>query len=86
MDFSPDEGQQAVADVVTSALGRDNSWDALVDGGEQGTIPGSLATSLSGDRSLRVLVRARTLAFCSRAVNRRNHIAPGQRDPNRVSS
>jgi alkylation response protein AidB-like acyl-CoA dehydrogenase len=33
VDFSPDEGQQAVADVVTSALGRDNSWDALVDGG-----------------------------------------------------
>ena len=33
MDFSPDEGQQAVADVVTSALTRDNSWDALVDGG-----------------------------------------------------
>ncbi|MDT5113162.1 MAG: 3-oxo-4-pregnene-20-carboxyl-CoA dehydrogenase alpha subunit [Mycobacterium sp.] len=33
MDFSPDEGQQAVADVVTSALGRDNSWAALVDGG-----------------------------------------------------
>ncbi|MET0898596.1 MAG: acyl-CoA dehydrogenase family protein [Mycobacterium sp.] len=33
MDFSPDEGQQAVADVVTSALGRDNSWTALVDGG-----------------------------------------------------
>ncbi len=33
MDFSPDEGQQAVADVVTSALGRNNSWGALVDGG-----------------------------------------------------
>ena len=33
MDFSPDEGQQAVADVVTSVLGRDNSWDALVSGG-----------------------------------------------------
>jgi 3-oxo-4-pregnene-20-carboxyl-CoA dehydrogenase alpha subunit len=33
VDFSPDEGQQAVADVVTSALGRDNSWDALVTGG-----------------------------------------------------
>ena len=33
MDFSPDEGQQAVADVVTSALDRDNSWDALVSGG-----------------------------------------------------
>lgn len=33
MDFSPDEGQQAVADVVTSVLGRDNSWDALVAGG-----------------------------------------------------
>ena len=33
MDFSPDEGQQAVADVVTSVLDRDNSWDALVSGG-----------------------------------------------------
>lgn len=33
MDFSPDEGQQAVADVVTSALGRDNSWEAVVGGG-----------------------------------------------------
>lgn len=33
MDFSPDEGQQAVADVVTSVLGRDNSWEALVAGG-----------------------------------------------------
>ncbi|MDY6997076.1 MAG: acyl-CoA dehydrogenase family protein [Actinomycetota bacterium] len=33
MDFSPDEGQQAVADVVTSVLGRENSWEALVSGG-----------------------------------------------------
>ncbi len=33
MDFSPDEGQQAVTDVVTSALERDNTWDALVSGG-----------------------------------------------------
>lgn len=33
MDFSPDEGQQAVTDVVTSALERDNSWEALVAGG-----------------------------------------------------
>lgn len=33
MDFSPDEGQQAVADVVTSVLDRDNSWHALVAGG-----------------------------------------------------
>ncbi|MCH9736718.1 MAG: acyl-CoA/acyl-ACP dehydrogenase [Actinomycetia bacterium] len=33
MDFSPDEGQQAVADVVTSVLDRDNSWDAIVAGG-----------------------------------------------------
>ncbi|WP_326545010.1 acyl-CoA dehydrogenase family protein [Mycolicibacterium sp. ND9-15] len=33
MDFSPDEGQRAVADVVTSVLTRDNSWDALVSGG-----------------------------------------------------
>jgi alkylation response protein AidB-like acyl-CoA dehydrogenase len=33
VDFSPNEGQQAVADVVTSVLARDNSWDALVAGG-----------------------------------------------------
>jgi 3-oxo-4-pregnene-20-carboxyl-CoA dehydrogenase alpha subunit len=33
VDFSPDPEQQAVTDVVTSALGRDNSWAALVDGG-----------------------------------------------------
>ncbi len=33
MDFSPDEGQQAVADVVSSVLDRDNSWAALVAGG-----------------------------------------------------
>jgi 3-oxo-4-pregnene-20-carboxyl-CoA dehydrogenase alpha subunit len=33
VDFSPDEGQQAVADVVTSVLERDSSWQALVDGG-----------------------------------------------------
>jgi alkylation response protein AidB-like acyl-CoA dehydrogenase len=33
VDFSPDEGQRAVADVVTSVLERDNSWEALVSGG-----------------------------------------------------
>jgi alkylation response protein AidB-like acyl-CoA dehydrogenase len=33
VDFSLDDGQQAVADVVTSVLDRDNSWDALVAGG-----------------------------------------------------
>ncbi|MCB0944440.1 MAG: acyl-CoA/acyl-ACP dehydrogenase, partial [Mycobacterium sp.] len=33
MDFTPDPAQQAVADVVTSVLDRDNSWDALVSGG-----------------------------------------------------
>ena len=33
MDFTPDPEQQAVADVVTSVLARDNSWDALVAGG-----------------------------------------------------
>ncbi len=33
MDFSRDEGQQAVADVVTSVLDRDNTWNALVAGG-----------------------------------------------------
>lgn len=33
MDFSPSPEQQAVADVVTSVLDRDNTWDALVSGG-----------------------------------------------------
>ncbi|MGU3499840.1 acyl-CoA dehydrogenase family protein [Mycobacterium sp. C31M] len=33
MDFTPNLEQQAVADVVTSVLERDNSWDALVSGG-----------------------------------------------------
>lgn len=33
MDFTLDPAQQAVADVVTSVLERDNSWDALVSGG-----------------------------------------------------
>jgi alkylation response protein AidB-like acyl-CoA dehydrogenase len=33
VDFSRDDGQQAVADVVASVLDRDNSWDALVTGG-----------------------------------------------------
>ncbi len=33
MDFTPDPEQQAVADVVTSVLDRENSWDALVAGG-----------------------------------------------------
>ncbi|MCK0176810.1 acyl-CoA dehydrogenase family protein [Mycolicibacterium sp. F2034L] len=33
MDFSPNEGQRAVADVVTSVLERDNTWEALVSGG-----------------------------------------------------
>jgi alkylation response protein AidB-like acyl-CoA dehydrogenase len=33
MDFDLTPTQQAVADVVTSVLDRDNSWNALVDGG-----------------------------------------------------
>jgi 3-oxo-4-pregnene-20-carboxyl-CoA dehydrogenase alpha subunit len=33
MDFTADPAQQAVADVVTSVLDRDNSWNALVAGG-----------------------------------------------------
>lgn len=33
MDFTPTPEQQAVADVVTTVLSRDNSWDALVSGG-----------------------------------------------------
>jgi alkylation response protein AidB-like acyl-CoA dehydrogenase len=33
MDFSPDPAQQAVADVVTAVLDRENSWEALVAGG-----------------------------------------------------
>ena len=33
MDFTPDPSQQAVADVVTAVLDRENSWEALVSGG-----------------------------------------------------
>lgn len=33
MDFSLNPEQQAVADVVTSVLDRENTWDALVSGG-----------------------------------------------------
>jgi alkylation response protein AidB-like acyl-CoA dehydrogenase len=33
MDFDLTPAQQAVADVVTSVLDRDNTWEALVDGG-----------------------------------------------------
>src|SRR6201988_4866613 len=33
MDFTLDPAQQAVADVVTSVLERENSWTALVGGG-----------------------------------------------------
>jgi alkylation response protein AidB-like acyl-CoA dehydrogenase len=33
VDFSPDPTQQAVSDVVTAVLGRENSWQGLVDGG-----------------------------------------------------
>lgn len=33
MDFTPNPEQQAVADVVTSVLERDNTWEALVAGG-----------------------------------------------------
>jgi alkylation response protein AidB-like acyl-CoA dehydrogenase len=33
VDFSPNPEQQAVADVLTSVLGRDNGWEALVAGG-----------------------------------------------------
>ena len=33
MQFTPDPSQQSFADVVTSVLDRDNSWDALVSGG-----------------------------------------------------
>lgn len=33
MDFTPDPEQQAVADVVTSVLSRENTWEALISGG-----------------------------------------------------
>lgn len=43
MDFSPEPEQQAVADVVTSVLDRDNSWEALVAGGVTALgVPGRL--------------------------------------------
>ena len=36
MDFTPDPAQQAVADVVTSVLDRDNTWEALGRGRRDG--------------------------------------------------
>ena len=33
MDFTPDPEQQAVADVVSTVLDRENTWEALVSGG-----------------------------------------------------
>lgn len=33
MDFTPEPAQQAVADVVSTVLNRENSWEALVSGG-----------------------------------------------------
>lgn len=33
MDFTPEPAQQAVADVVNTALDHDNSWESLVSGG-----------------------------------------------------
>ena len=36
MDFTPEPAQQAVADVVNSALERENSWAAMVSGGVLG--------------------------------------------------
>jgi len=58
MDFTPDPAQLAVADVVTSILDRDNSWEALVSGGAtalpvpervggDGVGPPELATALT---------------------------------------
>jgi alkylation response protein AidB-like acyl-CoA dehydrogenase len=46
VDFSPDEGQLSDTDVVKSALGRDNSWEALVDGG---VVAFGLPERLGGD-------------------------------------
>lgn len=33
MDFTPDQEQQAVTDVVSSVLDRENTWEAMVSGG-----------------------------------------------------
>ena len=33
MDFTPNPEQQAVADVVSTVLDRENTWEALVSGG-----------------------------------------------------
>lgn len=33
MDFTPEPEQQAVADVVTSVMDRENTWEALISGG-----------------------------------------------------
>lgn len=46
MDFTPDPAQQAVADVVNTALGRENTWGSLVSGGVFGL---GLPERLGGD-------------------------------------
>ena len=55
MDFTPDPKQQAVADVVTSVLERDNSWEALVAGGVTAlAVPERLGgDGTTGDQRLR---------------------------------
>ncbi|MFZ0833630.1 MAG: acyl-CoA dehydrogenase family protein [Mycobacterium sp.] len=46
MDFTLEPAQQAVADVVTAVLERENSWDALVSGGVTAL---AVPESLGGD-------------------------------------
>ena len=73
MDFSPDEGQQAVTDVVTSALERDNSWDALVAGG---IVAFGVPERLGGDGlGLAEITSALT------QIGRFGNVSPGVRHP-----
>ena len=53
MDFAPDPEQQAVADVVTSVLDRDNSWEALVSGGVS-----NVSFSFRGNNPVREAIHA----------------------------
>lgn len=46
MDFTPGPAQQAVTDVVATALDRENSWEALVSGGIMAL---AVPESLGGD-------------------------------------
>ena len=68
MDFTPEPEQQAVADVVTSALDRENSWDSLVSGGVTAL---GVPERLGGDG-----VRLAEIAAALTEIGRRGLVSP----------